>query len=375
MKYSFILFFMLLVSGCSLLKIETEQVPLTNYEVNIRELLQRQGVTSIELFNNHCDSLLYATNSIQEKQSLIRLKLNFLSGIESSMYQNPPIYALVDTWIFIGQVDELLSSDRLKYDGINHNMKLDSLYRGFCEFSKSTLRRADYKQKLNFVSAYIKEHKMTSIELDKSSPLDAYLQSEQIPDTAFIHTTGTLPQVMSDMNNRITFKSGAVTDKLRMESKLLALKAGVDSVNVQATLDSIQIQFDRFNTLVQQTPDQFHEEMQHLIQNVSPLLVRIDRQWGNTLTLIHHERVAVDSLIARERFNMDQLIAREREIAYQRIDDMAVNVTKQAMSSVEDMVSSVLIYVILFFIVILVVPFAMGFLSGRWSEKHKNRKK
>ncbi|QZT38629.1 hypothetical protein K5X82_06965 [Halosquirtibacter xylanolyticus] len=378
LRYGLIAFVSLLFTSCSLLKFETEQVPLSNYEVNTRELLQRQGSLSILAFNDICDSIRNNTTSLELKEATLRLKLNFVSGMEATVYQNPPIYALIDTWIYVSQVSSYLSNDDMAKIIGKHSVYLRSevtkVKEDFDAFAKRTLRITHYSRKKKFVDEYSSNHLITSIDLERDSPFSDYTEYEGIPDTSFVKTTGTLSQVMSDFSNRVKFNSNALPKKVKWESQIIAMSAGIDSVNIQATLDSIQIQIERFNKIVEESPEMFQEGLDRLVAETTPLLRNIDIQWANSLRTIHHERVALDSMILRERLAFDSMIQREREIAFVKVNEMAVDVTKEAIRSVKETISSILIYIILLFVVILVIPFTMGYYSGKWATHHKRKK-
>ncbi|MDC1106086.1 hypothetical protein OAT16_05230 [Prolixibacteraceae bacterium] len=367
-----------LFSQCTLLKLETEQEPLTNYEINTRNLLYRAGNQLVLNFNDACDSLQDQTTDVIVKQQVLILKLNFIRGVEEVVYQNPPLYAFVDTWIFLEQVGRYIESEEFKTiskDSTNILSNcVNQMRQNFDEFAKETLHKSKYNDSYEFVMQYVQDHPITNLDFVRTTPLQDYNEFNQIPDTAFIVTTGTLPQVMSELNSQLQFKSSALSSQLKWETQLIAINAGVDSVNVQATLDSISIKIDRFNKLVEQSPERFQQGLNQLIEETSPLLIQLNQQWSYSLKVLHNERVALDSMILRERAALDSIVQRERAVAFKEMNKLGVEVTKTAIQQLKDMISSILIYLILLFVVILVVPFTMGFYSGKWATYHKQKR-
>lgn len=106
------------LSGCSLIKIESEQQPLTKQDLNIRVLTQsvvNEASGRIELA---ADSIIESTDNTELQINAYRWKIESLNTFKSTAFQSSPKLSLMDVWTYMVQVLKFMeTADALEYYG------------------------------------------------------------------------------------------------------------------------------------------------------------------------------------------------------------------------------------------------------------------
>ena len=124
--------------------------------------------------------------------------------------------------------------------------------------------------------------------------------------------------------------------------------------------------------VAESTPELLEEAIIKFRMEMRPLLYDVTEQIVLTRGYLTNERQAIDSIIYRERVALDTLIVRERKALAEEAKVLSSQVVNDVMSHVKGIISTVLIYLIILFAVILFIPFGLGYYTGRLSKKSKS---
>ena len=130
-------------------------------------------------------------------------------------------------------------------------------------------------------------------------------------------------------------------------------------------------ELERLADVAVNSPEILSDAIEDFRNSVYPIFSELNSQIDRTMVGLAVERRALDQLILRERTALDTLILRERLALSQDAREIADTGIKNAMAEVHDVVKSVLFFGILGLIVILGLPFYLGYLLGKRTGKRE----
>jgi len=363
----------LLANSCSLVKIESEQKPLSVNELNTRLLIQAFAEEALERTEIAADSILKeAEGEIDVQKNTLRWKIQTASALGRISFQTMPRVALVDTWSYMYELREFFTASvadtifgpwaPIAVTAVAENVDRVE------KIASSVLNKKEYPRYREFVEAYAREHPLRIEDEFRHTPIrEAYLEFEELPDSTAVQTVGTLSEVVADATNRLDFSTDVAGKKLGWQTSLFLKEQGLDSVPLEVRLAAVEYELERLADVAVNSPEILSDAIENFRNSVYPMFSELNSQIDRTMVGLAVERRALDKLILRERTALDTLILRERLALSQDAREIADTGIKNAMAEVHGMVKSVLFFGVLGLIIILAVPFYLGYLTGKRS--------
>ena len=174
---------------------------------------------------------------------------------------------------------------------------------------------------------------------------------------------------MADASNRFGYWSDASGKRLNWKTQLMLRQRGLDSMDVEAKIAEIEMQFDRLLEVAENSPETIKEAIREFRKNVSPLFQGLNYEIGAAMESLSADLQSVDTMLLRERIALDSIIHRERVALTEKADTLVEEGIENAFDGVGRLLRNLIIYIILLFIVILGVPFYLGYLLGKRKTK------
>ena len=370
--------FFLLLSSCSLVKIESEQQPLSINELNTRLMIQAFAEEALERTEIAADSILNeAEGQLDIQKNALRWKIQTASALSRISFQTMPRVALTDTWAYMYELRAFFTAATadtifgpwapIALAATSQNM--DRVER----IATSVLTKKEYPRYREFVEEYAREHPLTLENEFRHTPIrEAYLSFKELPDSTAVQTVGTLSEVVADATNRLDFSTDVAGKKFAWQTSLFLKEQGLDSVPLEARLASVEYELQRLADVAVNSPEILSDAIEDFRNSVYPVFSDLNAQIDRTMVRLAVERRAMDELILRERTALDTLIVRERLALSREAREIADTGIKNAFAEVHGMVKSVLFFGILGLIVILGLPFYLGYLLGRRSRSRSD---
>ena len=111
LSQNIILIAFILFNSCSLVKIESEQKPLSQLELNTRLLTQEYIKAASIRVEKGADSLLEISSDIEVQKNALKWKINTLRSLRQVGFQTSPKLALLDCWSSSIAVKDFFQSD------------------------------------------------------------------------------------------------------------------------------------------------------------------------------------------------------------------------------------------------------------------------
>ncbi|WMN86507.1 chemotaxis protein [Vibrio parahaemolyticus] len=361
----------MMISGCSLLsvKIDSQTVPLTKQELNMRILTREYALQYFAQVEQAADSLeaKYDPNDQINQSYILLWKINAEEGLQASAYQVTPMAGLIDTWVFAHQVDEffatgagsnLFATDEAKNVSEHLANEVDKL-------AQSILKKEVYDNTKPFVANFVKQHPFADLSMIRTPAYRAWLEYSQISEEEAVATLGTMPEALGDVSDRLSLASKQAPKIMTWKAQLLALNSSASIEKVNAALNSLQVTADSMRDFIDNNPEYMRYLAEQMALELQPLVDDIDMKTEARLSQLGEERQALEEMVARERQEIALIITHEREKFAQDIDRVSQQVVDLAMTKLIELVRSTIIYFILFIIAIFFAPLGLGYVLGK----------
>lgn len=366
-----LIFLISLLNSCSLVKIESEQKPLGVRELNTRLLTQnfaRNAMDRVELAADSISKLASDNKDIQI--NTLYWKIQTSEELGKLSFQTEPRIALMDTWSYFLEVRQALENPDL--DPVFGSYKpialeaVDQNIEDIQRIAASVLSKGEFKKIKDFVEDYANSTPLLmQKEFKHQSIREAYLEFQKIPDSIAVQTVGTLSEVVADATNRFGYYSDASGKRFNWKAEMLLRKRGIDSMDFEAKMAEIDRQFERLIVVAENSPETIKEAIIEFRTNISPLFRNLNDEIGSAMLSLSSDVQSVDSMLQRERVALDSIIKRERIALSEKADVLVDQGVKNIFDSIGDTLGSLILYFILLFIVVLGLPFYIGYLIGK----------
>lgn len=357
--------------SCSLVKIESEQKPLGVRQLNTRLLTQNFAKTAMDRVELAADSIsrLYPDKKNVQINTLY-WKIQTSEELGKVSFQTEPKIALMDTWAYFLEAKQSLSLPELdNIFGSHKSLALEAINQNLEDIDNialNVLPRGEY----NEVKEFVREHAANTPlfmqkEFKHQSVRDSYLKFKNIPDSTAVQTVGTLSEVVADASNRIGYYSNASGKRFNWKTELMLKEKGIDSFAFEAKLAEIEAQFDRLVVVAENSPETIEEAIKEFRNNISPLFRNLNYEIGAAMQSLASDVQSVDTMLERERIALDSIIERERIALTMKADDFVNTGIENAFDGLGKTIRKSIIYFILLFIVVLGLPFYLGYLTGK----------
>jgi hypothetical protein len=283
-------------------------------------------------------------------------------AVRTAIFQTSPEAALVDTWTFCKQMTLFF------HEGHGKNMfgkwqpfvtdACESLEAEIYDIARNTLPEREFKINEVFVNEYVQMHQLHDITFARESAFSGWKDYRGIEDSVAVTTVGSLPQVLDDFASRTLIYGEQIPQMTSWRADLFVKNNQLDSLKIRESLDTLTVLMERFAIIAENSPQLIDSALQNLSTHMKPVLENIDRQRLETLEALSLERAALSETIRRGRM---ELTADAERISNDLVE--------KAMTHVRKMINSILFFGLLIIIVVLGIPFTLGFIVGRTIKK------
>ncbi|WP_299533947.1 hypothetical protein [Ulvibacterium sp.] len=369
--------FFLFFTSCALLRIESEQKPLSINDLNTRLLTQSFVTEAMRRTENTADSIAkLALGDIEIQKNALLWKIKTGEELKRIGFQTSPKVALTDVWSYMLEVQDLFGQiDSLSQFGPYQPAAIRAASQNAAEIeniARSVLSTGDFMAYQAFVTEYAKAHPLTRGRLEHQTIKQDFLRFRDVPDSLGIQTVGTLSEVVADVSNKVDFSSDILGKQLKWHTELWMKEKGMDSIEFQKRVANFNVHVDRLLAIAENSPETLKKAIVDFVEGVDPLFKSLNHELGMAMLSLSEDRAAIDSMVKRERMALDSIIKRERLALAEEARTIAEIGVKNTMMEVRKTISTTLFYLLLIIIAVLGIPFYLGFLLGK-NRKEKTK--
>ena len=215
-----------------------------------------------------------------------------------------------------------------------------------------------------FVDDYIRKNPASEGDETDNTTL-AWLEYLQAAGVGHDYATGSIAEVLADVNDRLSGQTQQVTNSVSWSKDIFEMRFRQDSLRIEvgAQLDSLERSFTRIVVVAE-----------HLPEISDKVLEELNRQ---ATQLIWTMNASVDNAFAdfdRQRGELQRYVTREREALVEQLRTTGDELVRTTLDALPGLVGKILLYVVLALAVLIGGPFALGFWLGGVRARAKAKK-
>ena len=366
----------IVMQSCSLVKIESDQVPLSTTDLNTRLLTQSFVSDAASRVEKAADSILDYSSDINLQTKSLQWKINTLSSFRKVGFQTSPKLALIDSWTLMIAAEKYFSKktvmdsfnpfDQLVYNTAKKNLEqIDKI-------AKHLLSETDYIKLKEFAKNYAAKYPQKDLSFYHNPVREEYQKFSRMPDSLSMQTVGTLSEVVADLTNKLTYASENTGKQIQWNTELMLKRNGIDSLKIKQVSDSLGIKFNKLVLLAEESPDLFKKALGDFQSDLTIFNERLNGSIIYSMNHLSQEREIVANALKEERIALDSIILRERIALAKEAEVLGVQLLDNSMNHLKDIIKTVLGYLIILLAVIIFLPFLIGYYTGKTFSRNKN---
>jgi hypothetical protein len=355
-----------LLTGCSLLAIKSQEKPLSPREQQARLLTRDYATHFVSTITLLLDDAAPNTADPTVRLQAIRLKLSAVTEITRASTGPSPIASLLDTWAFAVQFRDFLGTgagaDILGSAQAGARAAATRLADEADALAKQVMGD-DYSRYRTFVLGYAQRNPLEGVDFARPSVLSAWTHDER--DDAALRVEGTVAQALGDLSDRVRIYGERAPTMSLWQAELALNRAGFDDASYRAAFRNMDAQLERIAKLADTSPGLARQAILELRASLLASSDRLDASWMQTLRAMHVEREALAANIATEREGITAAFDTERERVAEDAERIAAHAVDTSWQELRKLVRETLLLLILLTLLLLGLPFAAGYLLGR----------
>lgn len=357
---------LMMFSGCSLLKVSVSSgEPLPEEDVQLRMFtrsfynIYRDGVAET------ADSIFTLSGNPSVKMRAIRWKIQSTGDAAGAALRSVPELSAIEMWLLCerqcDRLSQLPDSSLFGEYSFMARRTAERLASRYASQLSRQLPEVRFSQMKGFVELRLAA--LSSGEkADTTHVFSAWQEYLKQQGVEHRYPAGSIPEAITDVGDKLEGYASRLSDNVSWETDLWRYRLEEDSVYARfnARMDSLNRDFSRIVTVAEHMPEISNYMLEDLNSHVEEMIVVFNDMVNNTFAGFDQQRRELQQYITRER---SALMADVRRVATESV--------ATALDALPGMVGKIVGWVILLLIVLLGVPFAMGFWLGRLSRKRK----
>ncbi|WP_335917053.1 chemotaxis protein [Shewanella chilikensis] len=370
-SWGLVLCLSLLVSGCSLLELKLESgiEPLPQEQLSMRVFTREYASSFFAGVEQSADLILLRSDDLQSKSNALMWKINAEQTLGQTIFQVSPVAAMIDTWAFTAQMAQFFDSGNGKaLFGEQTQLAANTSQQLLADYERrmqGLMSKADFTANQQFIREYAMAHPLFDVSFPRVSAFNDWLSFRKIGEFDAVTTFGSVPEVMSDMSDRMAMLASQTPKLLGWKAELFALHSNINSKEVQQTLKDISETSAKFQKLMNESPQLMSELAVDLRRELTPLLVQLDASAERNLAQLSVERLALEKMVERERIALEQMVDRERQAVTKEADALVQRTVTQVFEELTGVIKSLILYIVLFLLVVFFAPLGLGVWLGK----------
>ncbi|MCK5435036.1 MAG: hypothetical protein KAI88_00250, partial [Nitrosomonadaceae bacterium] len=258
---------LLVLSGCSLLTIETPAEPLPERDLNARMLTREFALVFGNTVAAEANKISASTDDVSIRLAVLRWKISGITECLIAATQIAPLVSMLDTWTFTIQMHEFYkSAESGKLFGDQQQSVIDTTQNLRDQMRAVVLSLTTSKEFDRFeaiVNTHTAMYPITRAGLARTSLINGH-HWEEDDELLGLSTVGTAAEAMSDIADRMRLYSAAAPASSRWQLQLLALEMGFEGDNVAEGLERLDFHMTHFSELADASPEMLDKAMRDL---------------------------------------------------------------------------------------------------------------
>jgi hypothetical protein len=355
--------------GCSLISFKSPERPLSDRDMNARILTRELTTNFLAASTRNTDTILAVETDPVIIEHTLRWELGVIESSRQAEMQLAPLMSLLDTWTLALQLQGFLSEGRPggKLFG-KHQAGLraitDEYADGAHTLARSLLSSKEFTEYQSFVTSYVQTHPVMDLRFARPSVLTEWTRQKGA-QTNLLDAVGTISQALADTSQRLEIYGDTVPQQAMRRTQLVLHDSGYEASDVRAALVRLDGRLERLTTVAEGSPELVREAEAELRASLQELFDRLDASTRATGAMVHREREALFADVERERLALLAAVDVQRRALTADAGRIADQLVRTSGNEVRRFTRQAAVLGIVFYLVLLGLPFAAGYFLGR----------
>ena len=379
---TYVILMMILLMGCSLLKFEltSDAVPLTPEQQQLRVVAREFGERFFTAIEKTASEIQASDTKNIYKEHAILWKINAESVALDAIYKNQPAIAFIDIWAFTIQMEQFFTTSTAEelFGPWTQTIQTTSIQmrKDIEVIAKRHFSSSDYKKIIEFINSYVSENPIQDLTFKRYPIYSVWLakteaenkeieknkdQKKEVTPT----TVGTLPEVMSDLSDRMAAITRQLQKNVLWQTELLTLNGDVDVKLLGKTVDNVYYSSVQLKDIFLNKESSMEYLADQIAIKLHPIVTDIDNMVTSYIFTLQQEGNKLGITLLDERMAIERMVERERIAILDKVNEIRELALAQVMEEVTNLVKSVLWLLIILFAVVLCIPFGFGVMFGK----------
>jgi DNA-binding transcriptional MerR regulator len=357
------------LAGCSLISLKSPERPLSPRDMNARILTRELTTEFIETNARSTDSILRSETDAAVLNNVLRWELGVIVTSRNAETQLAPMMTLLDTWALALQL-QAFAGEGGRGAALfgTHQSALrevtDNYADGAQRLAHSLLTAREFTEYQSFVSDYVRAHPLQDLRFARISVTREWSRVKGA-DSSVLDEVGTIPQALADTTQRLQIYGDTVPLQSMRRTQLALREAGYTPDEIRAALARLDARLERLTTVAESAPELVRGAEAELRESLRELFNRLDASARGTAAAFHSEREALFADLETQRAALTATVDAQRQALTADARRLADQLVRTSGEEVRHLTREALLLLIVLALVVLGLPFAAGYLTGR----------
>jgi len=365
------------LAGCSLVSFKSPERPLSTRDMNARILTRELTTNFIETNARSTDGILRSETDPAVLSNVLRWEVGVIVTSRNAETQLAPLMTLLDTWALALQL-QAFAGEGGRGAALfgTHQSSLrevtDNYADGAQRLARSLLTAHEFSEYQSFVSDYVRAHPLQDLRFERTS-LTSEWSRVKGADSNLLDEVGTIPQALADTTQRLQIYGDTVPLQSMRRTQLALREAGYTPDEMRAALARLDARLERLAAVAESAPQLVRGAEAELRESLREVFDRLDASARGTAAAFHSEREALFADLQSQREALTAAVDVQRQALAADAGRLADQVVRTSGEEVRHLTRQALLLLIVLALVVLGLPFAAGYLTGRARSALRSR--
>lgn len=357
------------LAGCSLVSLQSPERPLSTRDMNARILTRELTTNFIETNARSTDSILRSETDPAVLSNVLRWEVGVIVTSRNAETQLAPLMTLLDTWALALQLQAFIGEGGHGAALFGtHQSSLrevtDNYADGAQRLARSLFTAKEFTEYQSFVSDYVRAHPLQNLRFERTSVTSEWSRVKGA-DSSVLDQVGTIPQALADTTQRLQIYGDTVPLQSMRRTQLALREAGYSPEELHAALARLDARLERLTAVAESAPQLVRGAEAEVRESLREVFDRLDASARGTAAAFHSEREALFADLETQREALTAAVDVQRKALTADAARLADRVVRASGEEVRHLTRQALLLLIVLALVVLGLPFAAGYLTGR----------
>jgi hypothetical protein len=356
------------LTACSILTIESPAEPLPERDLRARMLTREFALVFGNSVAVEANRIFDQSDDDQVKLAALRWKINSTTECLIAATQISPLVSMLDTWALTVQMNNFIAREKtIVFLGDEHasvQQLTKSLEQRMRDLVISLSTPAEFRRFEQIVNTHAKQFPFLSLDFDRVALINGH---HWAPDDELLglETVGTAPEAMSDIADRMRLYGALIPESSRWQLQLMMLESGLSSDDTIAAIHRVDAHMANFAAFANATPEMLDKAMREFRVATREASGNMESSALVVMQAFAAERAAIISELTVQQQMLYENFDKQRAAMTQDFERIGRDLSAEAWSNIHQLSKDASVYVIVFFVLMITLPFFAGLYVGQ----------